>query len=187
MGFKKIKHEAIKLPKKAKLYRQTYEKALGIKNVQILKMNTFADDFGGWFKETLRLDKDGYHVALKELDVKFRPVQANISLLAPKTKRFWHIHYSQSEIWTTTGTIILGLIDFRPESPTFQTKMKIVLSADKMVYIPAGVAHGFINPNQDFVTLNYFTDRLFVANENTEECRIDPKEVPFDFVKPEIM
>src|SRR3989339_63012 len=183
MGFKKISHKNIALPKKTKLYRQTYEKVEGIQNVHILKANTFADDYGGWFKETLRLDGQGFNVALKELGVSFRMIQANTSFLAPKTKRFWHIHPTQNEIWTTNGTILLGLIDYRPESVSYQTKMKVVLSADKCIYIPAGVAHGFMNPTQDFVTLNYFTDQFFVANENTQECRIDPETVPFDFVK----
>lgn len=187
MGLKKIKHKSISLPKKTKLYRQTYERAEGIQNVHIIKVNTFADDYGGWFKETMRLDAKGHHVSLKELGVSFKPVQANTSFLAPKTKRFWHIHPSQNEIWTTNGTILLGLIDYRPESASFKTKVKVILSADKFIYIPAGVAHGFINPSDSFVTLNYFTDQYFVANENTEECRIDPEVVSFDFVKPEIM
>lgn len=187
MGLKKIKHQNISLPKKTKLYRQTYEKVDGIHDVHVMKVNTFADDYGGWFKETMRLDDNGHHVALKEVGIKFRPVQANTSFLAPKTKRFWHIHPSQNEIWTTNGTILLGLIDYRKESPSYQTKMKVVLSADKLIYIPSGVAHGFINPTQEFVTLNYFTDQFFVANENTQECRIDPETISFDFVKPEIM
>lgn len=187
MGLKKITHKSISLPKKVKLYRQTYEKVEGIQKVHILKVNTFADDYGGWFKENARLDSEGSHVALKEVGIKFRPVQMNTSFLAPKTKRFWHIHPDQNEIWTTNGTIVLGLIDFRPESPSYQTKMKVVLSSDKLIYIPAGVAHGFINPNAEPVTLNYFTDQFFVANENTQECRIDPDSISFDFVKPELM
>lgn len=187
MGLVRIKHKNISLPKKVKLYRQTYEKAEGIKDVQILKINTFSDDYGGWFKETLRLDEKGNVVALKELGIRFRPVQANMSFLAPKTKRFWHIHPKQNEIWTTNGTIILGLIDFRPESISYMSKVKIILSADKALYIPAGVAHGFMNPTNEYVTLNYFTDKYFVANETTQECRIDPALVSFDFVKPETM
>lgn len=187
MGLKRTKHETISLPKNVKLYRQTYEKLDGIQNVHVAKVNTFADDYGGWFKETMRLDKNGHHVALKEAGITFRPVQANTSFLAPKTKRFWHIHPSQNEIWTTNGTILLGLIDYRPESESYKTKMKVVLSSDKFIYIPAGVAHGFINPTAEYVTLNYFTDQFFVANENTQECRIDPEIVSYDFVKPETM
>ncbi len=187
MGLKKIKHGSIKLPPKAKLFRQTYDKVGGIDGVHILKVSTFADDFGGWFKETMRLDTYGHNIALKDLGVNFRPIQVNTSFLAPKTKRFWHIHPIQNEIWTTNGTILLGLIDYRPKSPTYQKKFKIILSSDKLVYLPAGVAHGFINPTNEFVTLNYFTDQFFVADENTQECRIDPKKVSFDFVKSELM
>lgn len=187
MGLKQIKHTSIALPKKAKLYRQTYDRPETINGVIVGKVNTFADDFGGWFKETMRLDQFGYNIILKEQGVEFKPIQMNTSHLAPKTKRFWHIHPLQNEIWTTAGTIVLGLIDFRKDSKTYETKMKIVLSPDKFVYIPTGVAHGFINPNNESVTLSYFTDQYFVADENTQECRIDPKKVPFDFVKPEIM
>ncbi|HOX96141.1 MAG TPA: dTDP-4-dehydrorhamnose 3,5-epimerase family protein [Candidatus Woesebacteria bacterium] len=187
MGFKPIKYQNITLPQDSNLFCQTYEKADMIDGVQILKLNTFADDFGGWFKETLRLDEKGNNLALKELGIEFKPVQGNMSYLAPYTQRFWHIHPVQNEIWTTNGTILLGLIDFRTGSPTYGKQMKIVLSSEKLVYIPAGLAHGFINPSTTPVTLNYFTDKFFVATEDTQECRIDPAKVSFDFVKPETM
>lgn len=187
MGLVKVNYENIVLPKKGNLYRQTYDKTEGIKDLEILKINTFSDDYGGWFKESIRLDENGNSVALKELGTLFRPIQANMSYLAPKTKRFWHIHPNQNEIWTTNGTLLLGLIDLRPKSTSYMTKVKIILSADKAVYIPAGVAHGFMNPTTGYVTLNYFTDKYFVADENTQECRIDPDLFSFDFVKPETM
>jgi len=187
MGFKPKTYQNITTPKGSELFCQTYEKTDMIDGVQILKINTFADDFGGWFKETLRLDEQGRNLALKELGVEFKPVQGNMSYLAPYTQRFWHIHPDQNEIWTTNGTILLGLIDFRTGSKTYGKQMKIVLSQDKLVYIPAGLAHGFINPSTTAVTLNYFTDKFFVATEDTQECRIDPEKVPFDFVKPETM
>lgn len=187
MGLKRIKHSNISLPKKAKLYRQTYDKVEGIKDVYVGKVNTFADDYGGWFKETIRLDSYGHSVALKDAGIIFRPIQVNTSFLAPKTKRFWHIHPIQNEIWTTNGTILMGLIDYRKDSKTYNKKMKIILSSDKFIYIPAGIAHGFMNPSSESVTLNYFTDQYFVADENTQECRINPKRVPFDFVKPSLM
>ncbi|KKS93189.1 MAG: dTDP-4-keto-6-deoxyglucose-3, 5-epimerase and dTDP-6-deoxy-L-mannose-dehydrogenase [Candidatus Collierbacteria bacterium GW2011_GWB1_44_6] len=187
MGLKKINYSKISLPKKAELFRQTYDKAEVIGGVIVCKINTFADDFGGWFKEALRLDEDGNVVALKDFGVDFRPIQINVSYLASKTKRFWHIHPHQNEIWTTTGTILLGLIDFRKDSPTYEKRMKIILSPDKMVYIPSGIAHGFINQGREFVTLNYFADHHFSADETTQECRIDPKIVSYDFVKSELM
>lgn len=187
MGFKRIKHSTISVPKKANLYRQTYDKVEAIKDVYLGKVNTFADDYGGWFKETMRLDSYGHNIILKDMGIIFRPIQMNTSFLAPKTKRFWHIHPVQNEIWTTNGTILLGLIDYRKNSPTYNQKMKVVLSADKFIYIPCGIAHGFINPSKDSITLNYFTDQYFVADENTQECRISPKKVSYDFVRPELM
>ncbi len=187
MGFKQIDHQNITPPEGSQLFRQIYEKTESIDGVQVLKLNVFFDDYGGWFKETLRLDDEGNNVALKEVGISFKPVQANTSLLAPHTERFWHIHPKQNEIFTTNGTILLGFIDYRTGSSTYGKKMKVILSQDRMVYIPAGVAHGFINPSTTAVTLNYFTDKYFVANEDTQECRIDPKIVSYDFVKPELM
>lgn len=187
MGFKKINYENITIPKKADLYRQTYDKVESIEGVFIGKTNTFSDDFGGWFKENMRLDESGYHIGLKDQGVLFKPVQTNTSFIAPGTKRFWHIHPNQNEIWTTAGTLLLGLIDFRTGSKTYGVKMKIVLSADKYVYIPTGIAHGFINPTKQSVALNYFTNQYFTADDTTQECRISPKKVSYSFVKPEIM
>jgi dTDP-4-dehydrorhamnose 3,5-epimerase-like enzyme len=106
--------------------------------------NTFADDYGGWFKETMRLDSYGHNVALKDAGIIFRPIQVNTSFLAPKTKRFWHIHPAQNEIWTTNGTILLGLIDYRKDSPTYNQKMKVVLSAK--IYLHSWYRPRFINP-----------------------------------------
>lgn len=187
MGLIKTKHRSIALPKKVKLYRQTYGKSVGIKDVWVVNNPAFADDHGGWFKENMRLDAEGLHVGLKELGVNFRPVQTSTSRVAPKAKRFWHIHPEQNEIWTTSGTLVLGLIDLRRESSTYLSKMKVILPFDKYIYIPAGVAHGFINPNSDHVALDYITDRFFVANENTQEYRIDPELLSFDFVKSDLM
>lgn len=187
MGFKKINHKTITPPEGSQLLCQTYDKTETIEGVHVLKIATFSDDFGGWFKEVMRLDKDGNNLALKDLGVDFKPIQANTSYLAPHTERFWHIHPEQNETWTTNGTILLGLIDYRTGSSTYGKKMKVVLSQDRLVYIPFGVAHGFINPSNTAVTLSYFTDKYFVATEETQECRISPETIPFDFVKPEIM
>jgi dTDP-4-dehydrorhamnose 3,5-epimerase-like enzyme len=187
MGFQPTNTQNITPPQGSELLRQTYDKVEGIDGVQVLKTNTFADDFGGWFKETMRLDENGHHLALKEVGIDFKPVQANTSYLAPHTERFWHIHPTQNEIFSTTGTLLLGLIDLRTGSKTYGKKMKIVLSFEKLVYLPAGVAHGFINPSNIPVTLNYFTDKFFVANEDTQECRLSPEKISFDFVKPELM
>jgi dTDP-4-dehydrorhamnose 3,5-epimerase-like enzyme len=185
MGFTNTDHPGIELPSELTLLRQTYEKAESIEKVQIVKLATFSDDYGGWFKENLRLTADGFVQTFFDLGIQFKFIQSNTSFLAPGTRRFWHIHPEQNEIWTTNGTLLLGLVDFRKGSSTYLKQMKVVLSQDKMIFIPAGVAHGFINPNQSSVTLTYFTDKFFVGDENTQECRIDSANLSYDFVKPE--
>ena len=185
MGFTKTTYPGIELPSELTLLRQTYEKSESIDKVQIVKLATFADDYGGWFKENLRLTEEGFVQSFVDAGIKFKFIQSNSSFLAPGTKRFWHIHPEQNEIWTSNGTLLLGLIDFRKGSPTYLKQMKVVLSQDKMIHIPAGVAHGFINPNNSSVTLTYFTDKFFVGDENTQECRIDSKNLSYEFVMPE--
>lgn len=187
MGFIKANNQKLKLPSSASLLRQTYDKSQTIEGVFVAKTNTFPDDFGGWFKEAVRLDLGGRVISMLDLGVIFKPVQTNTSYLTPKTKRFWHIHPNQNEVWTTSGTLLIGLIDLRTNSKTYGVKMKVVLSVDKLLYIPSGVAHGFINPNTSPVVLSYYTDQYFTADDTTQEYRISPKKISYDFVKPELM
>lgn len=185
MGFKNKKITNI-VPGSETL-QQTYDKEPGIKDVLVFKTNVFPDDLGGWFKETVRLNDQGEIQALKEQGVSLQVRQSNMSFIAPQGKRFWHIHPKQTEVWTTNSTLLVGLIDFRKNSPTYNQKQKVVLSPDRALYIPAGVAHGFLNPNLFTVTLVYFADQQFVADDTTQEYRVNPKDIPFDFVEPDLM
>ncbi|SRR3989344_1624526 len=193
MGLTKTKVDSLKLQPGVSLLMQTYEKEPLPDKVVIIKQNVFPDDQGGWFKENLRVDKDQHVLALKDAGIDFRILQSNSSYIAPLGKRFWHIHPDknhqpgQNEIWTTNGTLLLGLVDLRKSSTTCGKKVKVILSQDKAIYIPSGIAHGFINPNNYPVTLTYFTDQHFLASQDTQEHRIDPKNLPFDFVEPELM
>ena len=167
MGFKKSNAKSLKLPKGTTLYQQTYDKDPLPKDVAIVKLNVFSDDQGGWFKEVLRVDDEGYVASLKELNMEFKVVQTNISYLGAGAKRFWHIHpenkerTGQNEIWTTNGTLLAGLVDLRVNSNTHGLKAKIVLAPDKALYIPAGVAHGLWNPNNFPVTLRKLCGSLY--------------------------
>lgn len=193
MGFIKTTARSIKLDDGISLFQQTYEKTNLPENVVVVKLSVFADDQGGWFKENLRAEENGSLIALKEAGVDFKIKQSNMSLVAANGKRFWHIHpekngrSGQNEIWTTNGILLLGLVDLRKNSKTYGVKSKIVLNSEKAVYIPSGVAHGFFNPNNFPITLVYFADQHFQATEETQEHRIDPKELPYDFVMPEEM
>lgn len=193
MGFTKTSSDQLQLPKGAVLLQQTYDKEPLPNGALTIKLSVFTDDQGGWFRENFRQDENGYVIALKEQGVNFKFVQTNTNYLAPWAKRFWHIHPAkgkdpgQNEIWVTSGILLVGLVDLRKGSPTFGIKSKVVLSPEKALYIPAGVAHGFINPTNQYVTLIYFVDRFFVAGPETQEHRISPTTLPYDFVEPETM
>ena len=187
MKFTKKNVNEIKTGKDIDLLQQVYDKEPLPKDVTFFKLNVFPDDSGGWFKENFRLLEDSKHASLAESGIDFKIRQSNMSFIAAGSKRFWHIHPHQNEIWTTNSTLLVGLVDLRADSPTHGQKTKIVLSPDKALYIPHGVAHGLINPNSFPVTLVYFADQMFKADAETEEHRIDPNQLPFDFVEPEIM
>lgn len=193
MGFAKTSSEKLELPKGTVLLQQTYDKEPLPDKVAVFKLSVFPDDQGGSFKENFRLDENGYVISLKDQGISFRFVQSNTSQISPRSSRFWHIHPAkgtspgQNEIWITNGTLLVGLIDLRKDSPTFNKKARVILSPERGLYIPAGVAHGFINPTDQFVTLTYFVDQFFVAGPETQEHRIDPTTLPYDFVEPEKM
>ncbi len=188
MGFIPANNSKIKTEKQESLFRQTYDKAPTPKGVFILKLAVFPDDWGGSFKENLRVNDQGYVASLLEQGINFKIMQSNTSVFTPGCHRFWHVHPEQNELLVTSRLMIVGLIDRRSDSPTYNVKSKIVLSADKALYVPAGVTHGFLNPDtKNDSVLIYFTDKYFVPGDDTQEYRIDPKNLPFDFVKPEIM
>jgi len=193
MGFKKINSSSIKLPEGTDLLMQTYEPAPLPDGVKMWKVNVFPDDWGGTFKELIRLDEDGKVMALKELGIDFKIRQVSMSIIVPGKKMFWHLHPErdgrpgQSEMWMVNSTLLLGMIDLRTDSPTYGLKSKVTVYPDRTIYIPAGIAHGLINPTNTTATLVYFMDRQFEASEETLENRIDPTKLPYDFVEPEVM
>ena len=87
----------------------------------------------------------------------------------------------------TLGPLFVSVTVKVTGSPTFGVKAKVVLTPDCGLFIPAGVAHGFANESAGVVVLQYLVDRQFTATEDTEEWRLDPKEVSFDFVLAEVI
>lgn len=192
MGLRKITTLSLNLPSGVSLFQKTYEALKMPDGVKVFKTPMFFDEYGGFFKESLRINDLGEVVALKELGVSFKVRQSMISCVAPGTKRFWHINpdkgknKGQNQFWVTNGTLNLGLIDLRKNSSSYLVKSKIVLSADKAVFVPAGIAQGFINPNSFPVSIVYYIDQWFTDGDNTQEHVIDPRELPYDFVLPEL-
>ena len=195
MGWQEIGQVArgVRSPADAPLLRQTYT-ADGVdplpEGVVVVPQRVWPDDAGGTFKEVVRIDADGVleTPALRERGVQHKPAQVNISVINPGTRRFWHVHPTQGELWTIAhGQLNTGLVDCREGSATFGRTAKVVLTPHLAVYIPAGVAHGYANESGGVVVLQYFPDRQFARGEESEEWRISPDALPFDFVLAETM
>jgi dTDP-4-dehydrorhamnose 3,5-epimerase len=121
--------------------------------------------------------------ALREHGVVLRPAQVNVSVAASGTRKFWHLHPTQSELWVSaSGQLNAGLIDCREQSPTFGLRAKVVLTPQQALYLPPGVAHGYANETTATAVLLYLVDRHWSAGEDSEEWRIDPTALPYDFV-----
>ena len=152
--------------------------------VVIVQQTVWPDDGGGSFKEVVRLtDGTAETPALRDRGISLKPAQVNVSVIGPGSRRFWHVHPSQNELWTISyGQLNAGLIDCREGSPTFGVRSKLVLTPAMGVYIPAGVAHGFANETASVAVLNYLVDKQFSRGEDSQEWRISPDELPYDFV-----
>ncbi len=77
------------------------------------------------------------------------PVQWNLVRSDADVLRGVHVHRRHADwLCVVSGTLTLGLHDVRPGSTTVTASAMIELSGDewRMVYIPAGVAHGFYFP-----------------------------------------
>lgn len=77
-------------------------------------------------------------------------VQCNISFNRRKgTVRGMHYQIAPHEeaklVRCTRGALLDVIIDLRPDSPTFRQHVAVELTAEnrRMLYIPAGLAHGF--------------------------------------------
>ena len=190
MGWEEIGRAArgVQSPVDAPLIRQTYTDS-GVDplpdGVFVVQQRVFPDDSGGTFKEVVRIDGSGTVEAaqLRERGITLKPAQINVSIVAPGARRFWHVHPEQCELWTIShGQLNAGVIDCREGSPSYGKRARVILTPHSGLYIPAGVAHGFANESSSLVVLHYLVDHQFSRGEDSQEWRISPDELPFDFV-----
>lgn len=186
MGFEAVGPAAhgIKPPDDSGLLRQTYEPLALPDGVYVVPQRLFPDDWGGSFKEIVRWSNGVVEApALRERGVALQAAQLNVSVISPGTRKFWHVHPTQSELWSIGyGQINAGLIDCREGSPTYGLRTRVVMTPQASLLIPPGVAHGYANESSSVAVLIYLPDRQFSAGAETEEWRIDPQKLPFDFV-----
>ena len=191
MGMQEIGLAArgIRPPDGQRLLRQTYAPDPLPDGVMIVSQRVRPDDRGGSFKEVVRLNGGAVDLAgLRERGVRLSPAQINVSVVAPATRKFWYVHPTQSELWSVAlGHLNAGLVDLREGSPTYSLRARVSLTPETSLYVPAGVAHGYANESSAPAVLVYLPDRLWSGGEDTEEWRVDPLDLPFDFVLAETL
>lgn len=114
-----------------------------ITDVKIIEPDVYGDD-RGFFLETF--SEARYHKMLG-IDKPF--VQDNHSRSQQHVLRGLHFqtdHPQGKLVRTVTGEIFDVVVDIRPDSPTFKQWVGVLLSESnkRQVWIPAGLAHGFV-------------------------------------------
>ena len=152
------------------VFTQSYAKKPAIEGVRIIDLRMMVDD-GGSFAELVRFDEQGNLEAIPE----FKPRQSSYSLVLPGAVKAFHLHYNQEDVWfiPPTDRLVIGLIDARKDSPTYNNSMRFVLGAGKaqLLYIPRGVGHGGANLGTEPATILYFVNQQFNL-ENPDEHRL---------------
>ncbi|RMF80194.1 MAG: dTDP-4-keto-6-deoxy-D-glucose epimerase [Chloroflexi bacterium] len=79
--------------------------------------------------------------------VSWERIQSNRSDSVAGVLRGVHYHHHQIDYWTVAaGTIRVALVDMRPASPTHRVATTIDIGPENNIglFIPVGVAHGFL-------------------------------------------
>lgn len=145
---------------RAKIALQDYSARPTIEGVQFIPLRAFPED-GGSFMEVCRLDEQGCLEALPS----FRVLQVSHSEMEPGAVKAWHLHLNQEDVWFVAPSqrALVGLLDLRKTSPSYQVAMRFVLGAGnaRLLYVPRGVAHGAANLSQHTISLLYLTNQHF--------------------------
>jgi dTDP-4-dehydrorhamnose 3,5-epimerase len=157
-------------PYRQRLTTQEYSPTPRIEGVEVLQLRQMADE-GGDFMELLRLNSHGELLARPGMHV----AQVNYSRVLSGAIKAFHLHFNQEDVWFVppTDRLLIGLLDARAASPTYQQRMRFVLGGGqmRMVYIPRGVAHGAANLWPETAQLIYFVNQHF-STEQPDEHRL---------------
>lgn len=124
-----------------------------IQGVQLVSLQTFSDERGR-FMETFRQEwfpQRSWHI-----------LQTNRSDSKARVLRGLHYHFNQVDYWyVVKGQIRAGLVDIRPDSPTYRAAQTVEMGEDHQLglFIPIGVAHGFVTLTE--ATLIYVVDNYY--------------------------
>lgn len=137
-----------------------------IAGVQIVTMPQFADE-RGVFSEIFR--KEWFP------QVSWEKIQSNRSISKANVLRGLHYHFHQVDYWFVPhGEIRAGLLDLRPNSPTFKQTQTIDMGGDNNLglFIPVGVAHGFYALTD--CTLIYYVNNYYNNSDEFGVAWNDP-------------
>ncbi len=152
------------------LSTQEYGHSTPIQGVEIIQLRQFLDE-GGDFMELAKLDERGDLAVKPGMHVS----QVNYSRVLPGAIKAFHLHFNQEDVWYVppTDRLLIGLVDVRADSPTYEQRMRFVLGGGqtRMVYIPRGVAHGAANVWREPAQMLYFVNQHFSA-EAPDERRL---------------
>jgi dTDP-4-dehydrorhamnose 3,5-epimerase len=148
---------------------QSYAQAPAIHDVALHPIRKHRAD-NGWFMELFRL-REGVFSA-PEADASFEVRQLSLSRAAPGRINAFHVHprHPQNEFWTVIeGQLLVWLVDCREGSPSAGRRQKVVLSGEdpRLLYIPAGVAHGYRAAEAGAMLL-YAMDQQFDVSDPNE-------------------
>lgn len=150
--------------------QQDYSPRPKIDGVRFVDLRLMTDD-GGSFTELVRCDEQGNLIAVPE----FKLRQANFAEVQPGVIKAFHLHFDQEDVWFVPPSerLLVGLMDCREASPTYRISMRFVLGGGKtqLLYIPRGVAHGLANLYARPMTMVYFVNQHFRADD-TDEHRL---------------
>lgn len=157
---------------------QDYSAKPTIEGVEFVDLPHFTDD-GGSFVEVARLT-DGEHDWLHGVEVR----QISFSAMEAGVIKGFHLHFKQDDVWFIPPTcrMLVVLHDARENSPSKGVTSRFVAGGGKakIFRIPAGVAHGVRNLDNQTGYIFYLVSQQFSKDDP------DERRLPWDQLGKEI-
>ena len=156
---------------------------INIEGCWVVEPNVFEDE-RGYFMEGFNADR-----FKNTTGVDFEVKQINQSRSSKGVLRGLHFQSGEKVqaklISCMEGELLDVAVDIRRESPTFGQHACVKLSADnkKQLYIPKGIAHGFLVLSE-YAVLSYLVDEFYSKEHDTGIIYNDP-EINIDWGVPE--
>jgi dTDP-4-dehydrorhamnose 3,5-epimerase len=133
-----------------------------VKDVIVKDLPRFVDD-RGWLTELFRED---------DIEARYMPVMAYISMTHPGVTRGPHEHVDQSDCFAFIGPsdFKVFLWDNRKDSPTYMTRQVVYAgeNAPRTVIIPPGVVHAYRNVGGKSGMVVNLPNRLYAGRGKKE-------------------